>query len=105
VAYLENGSDPVTWWVPDLIWDSPAWLNGQRAPDVSSGMEWYPLVTFWQVTCDLFAADRVPDGFGHRFGTLPTAAWAAVAQPNGWTGADTARLQHLLELEALDGQL
>ena len=105
VVYLENGSDPVTWWVPDLIWDSPAWLSGKRAPDVSPTMDWYPLVTFWQVTCDLAAANSVPDGFGHRFGTLPVAAWAAVAQPDGRTGADTDRLDQLLEEEALQGQL
>lgn len=105
VVYLENGSDPVTWWVPDLIWDKPAWLDGKRAPDVSSGMEWFPLVTFWQVTCDLAGADGVPVGFGHRFGTLPTDAWAAVAQPSGWTAADSGRLQQLLAEEELDGQL
>jgi uncharacterized membrane protein len=63
-------------------------------------MGWYPLVTFWQVTCDLAAADSVPEGFGHRFGTLPTAAWAAVAEPPGWTAADTVRLQQLLAEEA-----
>lgn len=67
-------------------------------------MGWYPLVTFWQVTCDLAGANGVPDGFGHRFGTLPVAAWAAVTQPNGWTATDTARLETLLEVEALRGQ-
>lgn len=105
VVYLENGSDPVTWWIPDLIWDPPGWLNAPRAPDVSNGMEWFPLVTFWQVTCDLAGADSVPDGFGHRFGALPVAAWTAVAQPGGWTGADSGRLEQLLEAEALDGKL
>ena len=105
VVYLENGSDPVTWWTPDLIWDPPGWLNSPRAPDVSSDMEWFPLVTFWQVTCDLAAADSVPEGFGHRFGTLPVAAWAAVAEPGGWTAADSGRLEQLLEAEALGGEL
>ena len=100
VVYLENGSDPVTWWVPDLIWDKPAWLNGKRAPDVSAGMGWYPLVTFWQVTCDLAGANGVPDGFGHRFGTLPTAAWDSVARPQGWSDADTVRLDALLVEES-----
>jgi uncharacterized membrane protein len=100
VVYLENGSDPVTWWVPDLIWQKPAWLDTPRAPDVSGGMNWYPMITFWQVTCDLAAADSVPAGFGHGFGTLPAAAWAAVAEPEGWTAADTDRLQQLLAEEA-----
>jgi uncharacterized membrane protein len=104
VVHLENGSDPVTWWVPSLIWRKPAWLDGPRAPDVSNGMGWYPLVTFWQVTCDLAGATSVPDGFGHRFGTLPVAAWAAVTQPNGWSANDTERLETLLEVEGLRGQ-
>lgn len=105
VVYLENGSDPVTWWIPDLIWEPPAWLNAPRAPDVSNGMEWFPLVTFWQVTCDLAGADSVPDGFGHRYGALPVAAWVVVARPGGWTDADSGRLEQLLEAEALDGKL
>ncbi|MFB7669224.1 alpha/beta hydrolase [Kitasatospora sp. NPDC056138] len=92
VVYLQNGGDPVTWWEPGLIWARPAWLDRPRAPDVSAAMRWYPLVTFWQVTCDLAAADSVPDGYGHRFGTLPTAAWAQIAPPEGWTAAETERL-------------
>jgi uncharacterized membrane protein len=99
VAYLQNGTDPVTWWVPDLIWRHPDWLRGRRAPDVSPDMQWYPLLTFWQVTCDLAAADTVPDGHGHRFGQLPVEAWARIAPPPGWTAADSRRLAHLLRGE------
>ncbi|MGW2276539.1 alpha/beta hydrolase [Streptomyces sp. NPDC001770] len=97
IVYLQNGSDPVTWWSPDLLTSRPQWLVGPKAPDVSPGMRWYPLVTFWQVTCDLAVADSVPVGYGHRFGTLPVAAWAAVTRPPGWTGEDTARLEETLE--------
>ncbi|GAA2264940.1 alpha/beta hydrolase [Kitasatospora cystarginea] len=92
VVYLQNGGDPVTWWEPSLIWRRPAWLDRPRAPDVSDVMRWYPLVTFWQVTCDLAAGESVPDGFGHRFGTLPTDAWAQIAPPAGWSAAETRRL-------------
>ncbi|MGK4578906.1 alpha/beta hydrolase [Kitasatospora sp. HPMI-4] len=92
-VYLQNGGDPVTWWEPSLIWRRPAWLDRPRAPDVSDAMRWYPLVTFWQVTCDLAAADSVPDGFGHRFGTLPTGAWARIAPPAGWSADETRRLE------------
>ncbi|MEU1090428.1 alpha/beta-hydrolase family protein [Streptomyces sp. NPDC005892] len=97
IVYLQNGSDPVTWWSPDLLTSRPQWLVGPKAPDVSPGMRWYPIVTFWQVTCDLAAADSVPAGYGHRFGSLPVAAWAAVTRPPGWTGEDTARLEEALE--------
>ncbi|MGW1812257.1 alpha/beta hydrolase [Streptomyces sp. NPDC002125] len=99
VLYLQNGSDPVSWWSPGLLTSRPGWLVGPKAPDVSPGMRWYPLVTFWQVTCDLAVADSVPDGYGHRFGTLPVAAWAAVAGPPGWTRSDTVRLEAVLARE------
>ncbi|WP_201776357.1 alpha/beta hydrolase [Streptacidiphilus carbonis] len=97
VLYLQNGSDPITWWTTDLILHRPGWLRGPRATDVSSGMQWYPFVTFWQVTCDLLGADSVPINHGHRFGTLPVDGWAAVAQPPGWTAQDTERLDALLQ--------
>ncbi|MFD7732131.1 alpha/beta hydrolase [Kitasatospora phosalacinea] len=92
VVYLQNGSDPVVWWEPSLIWSEPEWLNGQRAHDVSPTMRWYPLVTFWQVTCDLAASEAVPEGHGHRYGLMPAEAWARIAPPEGWTQQDTDRL-------------
>ncbi|MGW4693904.1 alpha/beta hydrolase [Kitasatospora cineracea] len=92
VVYLQNGSDPVVWWEPALVWRRPEWLNGQRAHDVSPTMRWYPLVTFWQVTCDLAASEAVPEGHGHRYGLMPAEAWARVAPPEGWTQQDTDRL-------------
>lgn len=100
VVYLQHGSDPVTWWQPELIYDHPQWLNAPRAPDVSPAFSWYPFITFWQVTCDLAGAAGVPDGYGHNFGQIPVAAWAAVTQPPGWTAADTTRLEALLHAEA-----
>ncbi|MFD4596631.1 alpha/beta hydrolase [Streptomyces sp. NPDC058464] len=96
-VYLQNGSDPVVWWSPDLAFRKPDWLDRPRARDVSPAMQWYPLLTFWQVACDLAGADSVPDGFGHRYGTLPTSAWAEITSPPEWTAADTARLAGVLE--------
>jgi uncharacterized membrane protein len=100
VAHLQYGSDPVTWWLPNLIWGPPNWLDTPRAPDVSPAFAWYPFVTFWQVTCDLGGAAGVPDRYGHNFGRLPVEAWAAVIRPPGWTATDTARLEALLHAAA-----
>ncbi|MEU9156663.1 alpha/beta-hydrolase family protein [Streptomyces sp. NPDC048417] len=96
-VYLQNGSDPVVWWSPGLAFHQPDWLDRPRARDVSPAMRWYPLLTFWQVACDLAGADSVPDGYGHRYGTMPTSAWVEITRPPGWTAADTARLSGLLE--------
>lgn len=97
VRYLQHASDPVTWWSPGLLVDSPDWLEEERGPDVEPGVRWWPFVTFWQVTADMVNATKVPPGDGHSYGTAPAAAWAAIAPPPGWTDDDTARLRALLE--------
>jgi len=93
LVYLQNGSDPIVWWSPQLVLNRPDWLDGERAPDVSQDMVWLPFVTFWQVTADMVFATGVPDGHGHSYRADYVDAWAAVAQPPGWTDADTARLR------------
>lgn len=97
VLYLQHASDPVTWWSPGLLVDSPDWLEEERGPDVEPAVRWWPFVTFWQVTADMVNATKVPPGHGHSYGTAPAAAWAEIAPPPGWTGDDTARLRALLE--------
>jgi uncharacterized membrane protein len=91
VVYLQNASDPIVWWSWQLAFHRPAWLTGQRGPDVSSSMHWYPLVTFWQVSADLALSTAVPPGHGHSYGMLDGAsAWASIIPPPGWTAGQTA---------------
>ena len=96
VVYLQNASDPIVWWSPRLILNRPDWLEGDRGPDVSQGTVWLPGVTFWQVTADLVFSTGVPDGHGHKYEADYVNGWAAVAQPPGWTDADTERLRQFL---------
>ena len=96
VAYLQNASDPIVWWSPRLLLNRPDWLEGARGPDVSPDMAWLPFVTFWQVTADLVFSTGVPDGHGHKYEADYANAWAEVAQPPGWTDADTDRLRQLV---------
>jgi uncharacterized membrane protein len=96
LVYLQNASDPIVWWSPQLILGRPDWLEGDRGPDVSQGMMWLPLVTFWQVTADMAFSTGVPDGHGHSYRADYVNAWAQVAQPPGWTEADTERLRPLV---------
>jgi uncharacterized membrane protein len=93
LVYLQNASDPIVWWSPRLIFGHPDWLRGERGPDVSQGMVWLPFVTFWQVTADMAFSTGVPDGHGHSYRADYVNGWADVAQPPGWTEADTARLR------------
>ncbi|MEV4394112.1 alpha/beta-hydrolase family protein [Nonomuraea sp. NPDC049607] len=96
VVYLQNATDPVVWWSPTLIYHRPAWLEGERGPGVNPQMNWFPLVTFWQVLVDMTAAMSVPPGHGHRYGANIVDGWAAVAAPRGWTASDTWRLRTLV---------
>ncbi|MRH92625.1 hypothetical protein GFY24_35280 [Nocardia sp. SYP-A9097] len=91
VLYLQHASDPVVWWNPNLLFTRPDWLTESPGADRTPAMRWYPVVTFWQVSADLVAAQSPPSGHGHNYEDLLPYAWAAVAAPPGWTSADSER--------------
>jgi uncharacterized membrane protein len=97
-VYIQYASDPMIWFSPDLAWIRPDWLKGERGPDVSPHLRWYPIVTFLQIAFDLTMATAVPIGYGHNY--APSSymdAWIAVTQPRGWTPHDIARLRSRLD--------
>ncbi len=90
----------MTFFSPDLLFHRPAWLNGERGPDVSPYLEWYPIVTFLQVACDLPMATSVPSGYGHNIAPENYIdGWLAVTEPKSWTASDTVRLKELFKVE------
>ncbi|CAN5869339.1 alpha/beta-hydrolase family protein [soil metagenome] len=94
VAYLQNPSDPVVWWSPNLLFRRPDWLREPRGHDVLDSVRWFPLVTFSQMTIDLLAGYSIEEeDYGHRYARRVVEAWAAIVPPEGWTDADTARLK------------
>lgn len=101
LVYLQHNSDPVVFFSPDLAFREPDWLKpGQRGPDISREMGWFPLVTMWQVALDLPGAGNVPWGFGHMYSYRSNLeSWVQVAQPEGWTDARTDRLVDILEAQ------
>ncbi|GIG53371.1 alpha/beta hydrolase [Demequina activiva] len=102
LVYLQHGTDPVVFFSGDLAFDEPEWLQGERAPGVVDDMEWYPIVTLWQVLLDLPAAGSIPEGYGHLYTHRSNlAAWVGITDPEDWTEADTESLAALLdELQA-----
>lgn len=58
-------------------------------------MKWYPVVTFFQATADLFVAGGadIPQGHGHNYRPEYADALAALWAPDTWSDADTARLK------------
>jgi len=97
VVYLQNATDPITYWKFDLLWKHPEWLDDPRGPDVSSHMFWAPFTTFWQTAGDMVFSTGVPAGHGHDYGVNPVDAWAAITQPSGWTEAKTQELRKIIE--------
>lgn len=78
VAYLQNRSDPVVWWHPRLLVQTPDWLEESRQGSPAEQMSWAPFVTFWQVSADLGWANSAPPGEGHRYLDEVVPAMAAV---------------------------
>ncbi len=101
-VYVQHPSDPVSFFSFDLLLHEPEWLKGERSPEMSPDMAWYPGVTFWQVALDLPSGGSVPAGYGHNFGAPSYIdAWVGVSNPAGWSDAASDRLkQHFAELDA-----
>ncbi|MFE0687747.1 alpha/beta hydrolase [Streptomyces xiamenensis] len=97
VIYLQNASDPVVWWSPDLLFQRPEWMNEPLGPDVTSQIDWFPFVTFWQTTVDMAVSYGSPAPHGHRYGSNPVDAWAYIAPSEGWSQPLTDALSALLE--------
>ena len=100
VVYLQNSSDPITYFDPALLVSKPAWLEGERGPDVSDDMIWMPVVTFWQVAADMAFSMGVPAGHGHRYGANVVDGWVQIFAPSEWSDADTAALRDLVDRRA-----
>jgi uncharacterized membrane protein len=100
VIYLQNPSDPITWWNTELAYRKPAWAGPPAAPDRSPSFRWFPIVSFWQVGGDLVDSLGVPAGHGHFFGANVANGWLAVETPPGWTDQDTQRLRRAIDARA-----
>ena len=93
LVYLQHNSDPVVFFSPELALEEPDWLKpGQRGPDISPEMGWFPLVTMWQVALDLPGAGNVPWGFGHMYTYRSNLeSWVQITQLEGWTDGEDGR--------------
>jgi uncharacterized membrane protein len=95
-VFIQHASDPMTFFAPELLYQKPAWLEGERGPDVSRYLSWKPLVTFLQAGFDLPMATTVPAGYGHNFAPASYIdAWIEVTQPESWADDDTTQLKQL----------
>ena len=94
LVYLQYASDPITFFSPDLFLHEPGWLSGERGPDVSPELNWFPIVTALQVAFDMIGASALGPGLGHLYAASDYIdAWIAVTEPEGWTDTDVVRLK------------
>ncbi len=100
VAYLQNSSDPITYFDPDLLLHRPEWMRGERGPDVSGAMIWMPFITFFQVAADMVFSMDVPAGHGHRYGSNVVEGWVQLSAAPDWTQDDTTALRSLIDQRA-----
>ncbi len=94
IVYLQYASDPIVFYDPYAVYRQPAWMAAPRGPDVSPDLQWYPVVTFLQLTLDMAMATTTPMGLGHVYaGEHYIDPWIAVTDVQGWSAADIARLK------------
>lgn len=93
VLYFHHPSDPVGYWDVKTLWSRPEWVDDPIGYDVSPDVGWFPIITWGQVSADLMAGFSAGPGFGHNYSIDFVSGWAAVVPPDGWTTADTQRLE------------
>ncbi|WP_337182207.1 alpha/beta-hydrolase family protein [Shinella sp.] len=94
IVYLQYASDPIVFYDPYSFYRQPAWMAAPRGPDVSPDFQWYPVVTFLQLTLDMAMATTTPMGLGHVYaGEHYIDPWIAVTDVTDWSAADIARLK------------
>lgn len=98
VLYLHHPSDAVGTWEPANLWRNPGWADNPAAYDIPAAARWTPIVSITQELFDLMNGFSASPGFGHDYRNNLAAAWAAILPPDGWTDADTQRLNDVLGL-------
>ncbi len=96
ILYIQHPSDPVTFWSFDMLLSEPEWIQDPTGYDVPDRAHWFPVVTWAAGVADLAAGFGAAPGYGHDYSISFVAGWAAVAPPDGWTDAETLRLQEFL---------
>ena len=94
VVYLQYASDPIVLFSYRDAYTPPAWLKPPRGPDVSPGLQWYPIVTMLQIALDMAVATSTPMGYGHVYAPEHyVEAWLAVTDVQHWSPEALARLK------------
>ncbi|MBL1419093.1 MAG: alpha/beta-hydrolase family protein [Alphaproteobacteria bacterium] len=100
IVYVQHASDGIVFFDMEAAFKQPDWMIGERGPDVSPELRWYPIVTFVQLLLDMATAIIPPLGYGHTYGPNGYIdAWAEVTAPEGWDEADSDSLKAIFANE------
>jgi uncharacterized membrane protein len=102
IVYLQHPADPVVLWSVAALWWPPEWMARPRGFDMPDDMRWFPIVSGVQAVADLLDQLGPPPGFGHDYSTEYVKGWTSVVPPEGWTDADTERLERFIDRIAGD---
>src|SRR5262245_29138544 len=97
IVYLQHPSDPTVFWSIEAFWRPPEWMEQPRGFDVPHDVRWFPIVSGLQALADMIHQLSPPPGFGHVYSTDYVKGWASIMPPDGWTEADTERLEHFIQ--------
>lgn len=94
IVYLQYASDPIVFFEYSAFYRQPEWLEGERGPDVSPDLTWYPVVTFLQLGLDMALSQTAPLGHGHVYAARDYIdSWVALLDPPGWDKASLDALK------------
>jgi uncharacterized membrane protein len=97
ISFLQNPSDPITFFDPNSAWRKPDWMIEPRGADLSDDLRWFPVVTMLQLAVDMVVGSA-PPGFGHNYAPKDYIhAWIKLTEPKGWSDADVERLVALFD--------
>lgn len=105
IVYLQYASDAVVFFDSHSFYRQPDWMNDPRGPDVSPQLRWYPVVTMLQLALDMAFATTTPIGHGHVYSPQDYVdAWIEVADVDGWSAEQIARLKQYLLHKMTDAE-
>ncbi len=98
LVFLNYPSDPIVNFTFASAWRQPDWMRPPRAPDVSPGFRWFPLVTMFQLALDSAISLQVPR-FGHYYVAHDyITGWEALIDLQDWSPERSAALRAAMEV-------
>lgn len=102
VVFQQHSNDPVVFWSPELLWKAPRWIQEKAGREVSTAVNWYPWVTFWQTAVDMPHAVSMHGGTAHSYHSELLPTWAAVL--GNEAGVDYTDLQKIIRAGLVPGR-